>query len=253
MTTAAALRTLRVFVSSTFQDMLAERDELTTHTWPALRLLCREHQVELVEVDLRWGITENQSEHRETLKLCLDEIRACRPFFIGLLGERYGWVPDENAFTADLLEEEPWLRDLKQKSVTELEILHGVLNDPGRARRASLYFRDPAFIQSLPTDRRGKYLPEDEIDVGRQAALKARIRTTCAEKQIALRDPYRDPQQLWLLSSPIFPPPWRPSSRLRRRRTPSLARRRNTRASLRPADSPTSPAPRISPPSSGTP
>ena len=35
MTTAAALRTLRVFVSSTFQDMLAERDELMTHTWPA--------------------------------------------------------------------------------------------------------------------------------------------------------------------------------------------------------------------------
>jgi 5-enolpyruvylshikimate-3-phosphate synthase len=38
----------------------------------------------------------------ETLKRCLDEIRACRPFFIGLLGERYGWVPGGDAFTADV-------------------------------------------------------------------------------------------------------------------------------------------------------
>jgi hypothetical protein len=27
--------------------------------------------------------------------LCLAEIECCRPFFIGLLGERYGWVPEE--------------------------------------------------------------------------------------------------------------------------------------------------------------
>ena len=74
--------------------MMGERDELLSHAWPELRRFCRERQVELVEVDLRWGIAEEQSTCRETLKLCLDEIRACRPFFIGLLGERYGWIPD---------------------------------------------------------------------------------------------------------------------------------------------------------------
>ena len=46
--------------------------------------------------------TREQSTRKETLKLCLDEIRACRPFFIGLLGERYGWMPGDDAFTADL-------------------------------------------------------------------------------------------------------------------------------------------------------
>jgi len=95
-------RRIRVFVSSTFRDMIAERDDLMTHAWPELRRFCRERQVELVEVDLRWGIAEEQSTRKETLKLCLDEIRACRPFFIGLLGERYGWVPSDDAFTADL-------------------------------------------------------------------------------------------------------------------------------------------------------
>lgn len=38
----------------------------------------------------------------------LIELRACRLFFIGLLGERYGWVPCENAFTADLKAAAVW-------------------------------------------------------------------------------------------------------------------------------------------------
>jgi len=48
-------RRIRVFISSTFRDMIGERDELMTHAWPELRRFCRERQVELVEVDLRWG------------------------------------------------------------------------------------------------------------------------------------------------------------------------------------------------------
>jgi hypothetical protein len=61
-------RRIRVFVSSTFRDMMGERDELMTHTWPELHRFCRERQVELVEVDLRWGIAEEQSTRKETLK-----------------------------------------------------------------------------------------------------------------------------------------------------------------------------------------
>jgi hypothetical protein len=77
--------------------MLEERDALMTHAWPELRLFCRERQVDIVEVDLRWGISEAQSARKETLKRCLDEIHACRPFFVALLGERYGWVPGTDA------------------------------------------------------------------------------------------------------------------------------------------------------------
>lgn len=73
-----------------------------THCWPELRKFYAKRYVELTEVDLRWGISEEQSTRKETLKLYLDEISACRPYFIGLLGERYGWVPGDEAFTADL-------------------------------------------------------------------------------------------------------------------------------------------------------
>ena len=42
-------RQSRVFVSSTFRDMVGEREELMAQTWPELRRSCRERQVELVE------------------------------------------------------------------------------------------------------------------------------------------------------------------------------------------------------------
>ena len=79
-------RSVHVFISSAFRDMVEERDHLMTHRWPVLRQLCRERHVALVEVDLRWGIAESQSTRNETLKLCLDEVRACRPYFIGSTG-----------------------------------------------------------------------------------------------------------------------------------------------------------------------
>jgi tetratricopeptide (TPR) repeat protein len=186
--TCADRRVIRVFVSSTFRDMIAERDELMTQTWPELRRFCRERQVELVEVDLRWGIAEEQATRKETLKLCLDEIRACRPFFIGLLGERYGWTPSADAFTADLREEQPWLSGLAGKSVTELEILHGVLNNPEMAGRAFFYFRAPAFSQARGTD----FLSESAEAAGKQTALKETIRRASAEKHIPLREDYPD-------------------------------------------------------------
>jgi nephrocystin-3 len=189
-------RRIRVFVSSTFRDMMEERDELMTHAWPELRRFCRERQVEMVEVDLRWGIAEEQTTRRETLKLCLDEIRACRPFFLGLLGERYGWVPGDDAFTTDLEEEQQWLKDLHGKSVTELEILHGVLNNPEMAGRAFFYFRDPKYVESVHPDRRSDFDAENPASAEKQQRLKALIRAACAAKNIPLCENYADPIRL---------------------------------------------------------
>ena len=56
-------RNIRVFVSSTFRDMIDDRNSLMTHTWPELRRFCWERQIELVGVDLRWGIAEEQSRN----------------------------------------------------------------------------------------------------------------------------------------------------------------------------------------------
>jgi len=188
-------RVVRVFISSTFKDMIADRDELMARTWPALRSLCRGLSVEFVEVDLRWGITEEQSQRKETVQYCLDEIKRCRPYFIGLLGERYGWVPQAEAFPEGLLDREGWLKpEIARRSATELEILHGVLNNPEMAGRAFFYFRDPAYAQA----RGGDFLAEDTDNAERQRDLKERIRTVCGDKGMPLRegDRYADPERL---------------------------------------------------------
>jgi len=59
-TRATPDRVIRVFVSSTFRDMQAERDELVLKIFPQLRRLCEERGVTWREIDLLWGITEEQ-------------------------------------------------------------------------------------------------------------------------------------------------------------------------------------------------
>ena len=57
--------------------------------------------------------------------LHLAEIEHCRPYFLGFLGERYGWVPEQ--IPEELLEAQPWLDEHRKQSVTALEILHADL------------------------------------------------------------------------------------------------------------------------------
>ena len=188
-------RTIRVFISSTFRDMHAERDELMLFVFPELRKKCRERQVEFVEVDLRWGITEEESKQGRVLPICLEEIKRCKPYFIGLLGERYGWVPD--TIPQELIEQEPWLNEhlgKTGKSVTELEILHGVLNNPDMAEHAFFYFRDPAYIKTIPPEKIKDFTAENAEGAEKLRKLKEEIRKSKFKEQI--QENYLNPKQL---------------------------------------------------------
>ena len=66
---------------------------LIKFTFPALRERLLPHRVELYDIDLRWGITEDEAKNEKVIHLCLEQIDACRPFFLAFLGHRYGWVP----------------------------------------------------------------------------------------------------------------------------------------------------------------
>ena len=67
---------------------------LMKFVFPQLRKLCEQRGVTWGEVDLRWGITDEEKAEGKVLPVCLAEIDSCRPYFIGILGERYGWIPD---------------------------------------------------------------------------------------------------------------------------------------------------------------
>src|SRR5579871_6011449 len=101
---------LRLFLSSTFVDFQGERDFLAKKVFPGLRRMCRDRSVEFTEIDLRWGLTEEDTKKGRIIGTCLDEIDSCRPFFIGLLGDRYGWVPpiEELEKNAELRSAHPW-------------------------------------------------------------------------------------------------------------------------------------------------
>jgi WD40 repeat protein len=93
-----AARTFRVFVSSTFADLKAERNALQERVFPKLRELCQQHGARFQAIDLRWGVSAEAALDQQTMLICLEELRRCqqvtpRPNFIVLLGERYGWRP----------------------------------------------------------------------------------------------------------------------------------------------------------------
>ena len=133
MKTASEQRCIRFFISSTFSDMHKERDYLVDTLFPNFRKKTAERNVSLVDVDLRWGIKESESKDQKVIDICLDEIERSHPFFIGLLGERYGWAPIESKDTdwaKVISEKNRWVTDYinEGKSITEIEMIYGVLN-----------------------------------------------------------------------------------------------------------------------------
>ncbi len=112
--------------------MHGERDILSRFVFPELRFRGKAYNIDITEgsvirckyllqfhhdlslVDLRWGITEQESQADQTLGICLDEIASCN-YFVGILGERYGWAP-----STYVVPKEPrfdWIREYPTKVI----------------------------------------------------------------------------------------------------------------------------------------
>lgn len=141
-------RRYNIFISSTFKDLDAERDVIKYDVISLLNNKYLNRGIEFHVVDLRFGInTEDMTEEESqntVLNVCLSMIDSSRPFFISLLGNRYGWIPDDDRMTAVLsrLSEEKrrLVVDGKGCSVTELEILYGALGSNGENIDRCLFF-----------------------------------------------------------------------------------------------------------------
>src|SRR5258706_14579923 len=110
MPSNATRKEFRLFVSSTFRDLMPEREQLVKKVFPRIRKECRSRGVEFTEIDLRWGITEEESRSGRTIRICLEEIDRCRPYFIGIIGSPDGWLPalSEIQKAAEMLTEVRW-------------------------------------------------------------------------------------------------------------------------------------------------
>ncbi|HEY3341048.1 MAG TPA: DUF4062 domain-containing protein, partial [Anaerolineae bacterium] len=158
-----------IFISSTFNDMHAERDYLVKQVFPQLQEWCAKRKLRLIDIDLRWGVTEaDATQNKNVLQVCLDRIDACRPFFLCLLGQRRGWVPGAEDVSEETYADYPELaKYIGEASVTEMEILHALINPLHgqkqertkakkeryeRAKYAFFFLRRPDYLQTLPED-----------------------------------------------------------------------------------------------------
>ncbi|MCF7859113.1 MAG: DUF4062 domain-containing protein [Candidatus Cloacimonetes bacterium] len=188
-----AWRTFSIFISSTFIDMQAERDHLKNIVFPRVEEELRKNRIRLETVDLRWGvdtsdIMDEAEREVKVLQVCLEEIKRCRPFFIGLLGDRYGWIPPEERMK-DAIRKETNLKHKNDKSVTALEIEFGVLASEEQLSRSVFYFRDPLPYDTFPVNIASKY--SDEYDPKLTVKEKSERKTALDNLKAEIRDHFK--------------------------------------------------------------
>nr|XP_042710923.1 telomerase protein component 1 [Chrysemys picta bellii] len=168
-------RSIRVFISSPVRDMQGERDVVLRAVLPALRARAAPHHLALQEIDLRWGITEQEARQERQLELCLSEV-ARSQLFVGILGERYGYVPRE--YSLPDTPQYEWVKSYPRgRSITELEVMQFLSSrrDSGSAAQAFFYLREPDFLGSVPEAWRADFVAESEDAQHRMADLKGHL------------------------------------------------------------------------------
>jgi len=160
---------------------LLQRDVLTRHVFPLLNERCRSRRVRVVPVDLRWGLTKEDTsdEGLGALEHCLLEIDHCRPFFLVLSGERYGWIPP--GYRVSDAPQFQWVKDFEPNhSITAMEIFYGFVRKWSRPVHAFLYKRNPSFMKDItdPDERRVfafDYADQPEVLARKQELLEAMV------------------------------------------------------------------------------
>ena len=182
-------RTITIFISSTFLDMNAERDYIREKIRELEATYFRERHILLKTIDLRWGVTtqgiDEKDKESEILKVCFNEIKRSAPFFIALLGERYGWIPphEQLQIILDSLDDDDKevLVDRTNESVTHLEIDLGALKYNPLLKNSLFFFRDESVYNQLSDGDRGQFM-ESGANREKLMHLKGDIRSRCREE-----------------------------------------------------------------------
>lgn len=163
--------TVRIFISSTFKDMDVERDALKNIVLPQLNHYFAPMRYQIEMVDLRHSIEtdkEESAEQREKIifNICMDEIESCKPFFLGLVGHRYGWIPDKQQMLPPSIYDtlpDDFPIGRQHLSVTVFEFLNGIFNPQANFDRTNtlVLLRDAASYEGI-----GETRLRDYVDTG---------------------------------------------------------------------------------------
>ena len=171
--------------------LLTHSDVLTRVVFPALNNLCKSRRVRVVPVDLRWGLTSEDTSDTGlgALEHCLLEIDHSRPFFIVLMGERYGWIPP-NYRVSDRPGFE-WVPSWPEgHAITAMEIYHGFLRKPYTPVHGFCYHRNPAFIEQVKDPGERKIFAFDYEGDAEILARRNKLRKDVDEHMYCRSAPY---------------------------------------------------------------
>jgi telomerase protein component 1 len=175
-------KTVKVFISSTFLDMHAERDILTKTIFPMLRAKLSHLMINIYDIDLRWGIADEK--YKETLDICLNQVLES-DYFISILGERYG--NSLESYEVSKNERLNWLINYPPNaSITELEIecqlrKNEKLTDEKKFEKTFFYFRDKNFLDNVPDEFKSYFITFNKDEKFKLKSLKNRIKSTSYE------------------------------------------------------------------------
>ncbi len=185
---AQVTRCVRVYLCTSFADMGKEREALFARALPGLQQACLDIGVRVHWIDPSHRALNERSVYRHGgLAARLAEIDSARPYFVGLVGDMYGWHQAKGVH--DLADGEllgaqsraieaghAWLSGNLDRSLFELELLYGALAHPSSSKGTILYLRDPAYAAefTLEADKRA-HRPESSLAAQRLDELKEAI------------------------------------------------------------------------------
>ena len=197
------LENISFFVSSTFNDMHAERDALHLQVMPQIAKLAAEQMCSIQLLDLRWGVDTSNLGERESaekvLRVCLDGIDKCHPFMLILIGDRYGWIP-EKEYMESTLSEHSLSDELYDKSVTELEIQYGLMMN--QDAECFIYFREIDY-SLLNSETAAAYREKSERGKMKLEKLKEKLREKYPSR-VRTYSPEIDPRSGQILNVDSF-------------------------------------------------
>ena len=75
--------TIRIMISSTFQDFVEERNLLLKDVLPYLEEFGAKFGIKVKLIEMRWGISDEAVRQNRTIAICLNEVRRCLKESIG--------------------------------------------------------------------------------------------------------------------------------------------------------------------------
>ncbi len=174
-------KTIRIFVSSTFRDMDTERDALRNLIEPRLNEALSKYSIDVKLIDLRHTVETSKKltiEQREqrVFQICMDEIESCSPYFIALIGHRYGWIPDLKKMGIsekyEKVQRDDFTNGKDKISVTSYELLSGLFRGNEINKRSLVYLRNNDSYGKVKPENRSDYFEDTEEGIALSMGLR---------------------------------------------------------------------------------